>query len=211
MLRLSIPLAQQPGLHQPNFVAFAGRAYRGLGQYDNARRLALQGLRLDQSPEQRSELFDQLAEIYAVMDSTDQSLAYARMSVDIDPNDVIKWNNCGHAHMQAAQYEEAVAIFTTASTRFPPHPYILNNRAEAYIHLGQLDAADADLRASHALDPQNPYLYKNKALYHQRLEEPTLACRYARRAATLFDGTLGYAYDKSALQALYEQCDLPVD
>ena len=208
LLRISLPEARRPGPDQPAFLTFAGRAYRGLGRLGAAKAAGLRGLELAPVPGVEANLYELLSDVYAQTDSTAQALWYAKRSIQANPDDIILWNNCGHIHMQLGEYEQAVALYTAATERFPPHPFVLNNRAECHIRLGQLDAADADLRASHRLDPSNPYLYKNKALYHQQRNETALACQHAARAARLFDDKLGYTYDKASLAELLAACDL---
>lgn len=208
MLRLSLPLAQKSGDYQFQFLVFTGRAYRGKGAYRSAERVAEYGLTRARDDLERSEFYDQLAEIHAVAERDSLARHYARLSVEADPSDVIKWNNWGHTCIQLEDYTEAIRIFDAAAARFPPHPYILNNRAEAHLSLGQLVEADADMRASHALEPRNPYLYKNKARYYQQLDEPALMCENARRAASLFSEAFGYAYDQAAIRELLSDCGL---
>ncbi len=85
----------------------------------------------------------------------EQALHWARLAVELDPDEIAHIDNLGTRLAMAGRYEEAIDCFERAIEFDPTHPLPYFNLASACWSAGQLERADAAYRKHLELEPEH--------------------------------------------------------
>jgi tetratricopeptide (TPR) repeat protein len=97
-----------------------------------------------------------------VAEADDLEISYDSRSIEIDPGNVIAYDNRGNAYVRKGQYDQAILDYTRALEIDPKYETAYYNRGIAYMDKGQFDQAVADYSKAIELNPK-----LDKAYYHR--------------------------------------------
>ncbi len=86
-------------------------------------------------------------------------------ALELDPQQIVAYNNRGHLFMKQKAYEAAQADFEEGLKRAPDFFALYLNRSTLHLETGALDAAWSDIERSLELEPADLYAHRNRAYY----------------------------------------------
>jgi tetratricopeptide (TPR) repeat protein len=102
--------------------------------------------------------------------------------LEINPADVVAYNNIGYAQLLQKDYSCAAESFTKAIEINPYWDYPVNNRGYCRLQLGDMDNALADIQSSFWMNPDNSFSWRNFGAYYLVQDEPAKALEYVEQA-----------------------------
>ena len=98
--------------------------------------------------------------IYYIRKEWEKAEALFRRAIDMDPTNVILWNDLGWLYMDMEKFEEAISTFHQGADADPDSPYPFTSLGYTYIRQDEYEKAASSFQRAIELDPAFPYPYR---------------------------------------------------
>lgn len=131
----------------------------------------------------RSVLQYNTAQVYVMLNHTDEAMEHYRKSIDMDPYYSEYYNEIGNILQRLERFDEANTMYDLAIGYSAPYPEVHYNKGICHIGLGMRDEALACFEYSLELNPAQPDVHMIRAELHEA--EDRLADSLADYAAAI--------------------------
>ncbi|MFD1296518.1 tetratricopeptide repeat protein [Lysobacter gummosus] len=136
----------------------------------------------------RSVLQYNTAQVYVMLDRTEDALVHYRKSIEMDPYYSEYYNESANILQREERFEEALELYESAARYSAPYPEVHFNRGVCHSRLGEWEQALAFFELSLELNPAQPEIHVLRAEIHEELDD-------AERALADYDAAIALAAD----------------